>query len=372
VADVAIAGGRIARVGENIPAAEAKTVAGVAGLYVTPGLIDIHAHVAPRPVPERENSVQADLISFRSGVTTLVDAGTSGWRTFPSFRKNVIDRVATRVLALLNVASDGMGAATSEDDPSNFDPEATARVAKANADVVVGIKSAHYAGPGWESIDNAVKAANLANIPVMVDFGTVTEQRTLDVLLRDKLRKGDIYTHCYSGHRDELLRGRVNPAMEAGRKRGIFFDLGFGAGSFFWYVAVPLTEQKFYPDSISTDIHLRSVNGGMKDMLQSMAKVMSLGAPLEEIIRMSTHNPALQIRKPQLGNLDVGAEADVAVLRLDRGKFGLLDSAGARRDGDRMLACELTVRKGKVVWDLNGRAAADWKAFPYRRRPSAQ
>jgi dihydroorotase len=372
VMDVAIGRGKIARVEENIPAAQAKTVADVAGFYVTPGLVDIHAHVAPRPVPERENSVQADLISFRSGVTTLVDAGTSGWRTFPSFRKNVIDRVATRVLALLNVASDGMGAATSEDDPSNFDPEATARVAKANADVVVGIKSAHYAGPGWESIDNAVKAGNLANIPVMVDFGTVTEQRTLDVLLRDKLRKGDIYTHCYSGHRDELLHGKVNPAMEAGRKRGIFFDLGFGAGSFFWYVAVPLTEQKFYPDSISTDIHLRSVNGGMKDMLQSMAKVMSLGAPLEEIIRMSTHNPALQIRRPQLGNLDVGAEADVAVLRLDRGKFGLLDSAGARRDGGQMLACEMTVRKGAVVWDLNGRAAMDWKVFRYRRRPSSR
>jgi dihydroorotase len=319
-----------------------------------------------------DSNVQADVISFRSGVTTLVDAGTSGWRTFPEFKKHVIDRVETRVLAMLNIVSDGMGGAAGENDPSSMDAEATARVAKEYREIVVGIKSAHYAGPGWHSIDNSVKAGNLADIPVMVDFGTVTAERNLDVLLRDKLRPGDIYTHCYSGHRDELLHGRTNPAMEAGRKRGIFFDVGFGAASFYWFVAVPLTQQKFFPDSISTDIHLRSVNAGMKDMLQAMSKILALGAPLEEVIRMSTVNPARQIKRPKLGTLDVGAEADIAVLRLDRGKFGLLDSAGARYAGDRLLANEMTVRAGKVVWDLNGRAAQDWKTFPYRKRPDAQ
>jgi dihydroorotase len=206
----------------------------------------------------------------------------------------------------------------------------------------------------------------------MVDFGSVTAERNLDVLLRDKLRPGDIYTHCYSGHRDELLHGKVNPAMMAGRKRGIFFDVGFGAASFYWYVAVPLIEQGFLPDSISTDIHQRSINAGMKDMLQSMSKILALGIKLDDVIRMSTANPARQIKKPQLGNLDVGAEADIAVLRLDRGKFGLLDSASARYPGDRLLACEMTVRKGAVVWDWNGRAAADWKSFPYRRRPNSK
>jgi dihydroorotase len=375
--DVAVAGGKIARVAENIPSAQAKVVADVAGLYVTPGLIDIHAHVYTgtplRAKARSDNSVQADAISFRAGVTTLVDAGSSGWRTFPDFREHVINRAATRVLAMLNIASDGMGMGTSENDPASFDAEASAKAAKANADVVVGFKSAHYAGPGWHSIDNAVKAGNLAGgIPVMVDFGQVTEQRTLDVLLRDKLRPGDIYTHCYSGHRDELLHGKINPAMEAGRQRGIFFDVGFGQASFYWYVAVPLSAAKFWPDSISTDIHRRSMNAGMKDMVHTMSKVLGLGAPLEEVVRMSTWNPARQIKRPALGNLDVGAEADIAVLRLDRGKFGLLDSAGAKLPGDRMLACEMTVRGGAVVWDLNGRAAGDWKDFPYRRRPSSR
>ena len=376
VMDVAIAGDKIARVAENIPASEAKTVADLAGLYVVPGLIDIHAHVFTgtpvRAVAPRDTNLQADVISFRSGVTTLVDAGTSGWRTFPEFRDRVIRRSQTRILAMLNIAGHGMGGAGSEDDPKDMDPEATAKMALANRDIVVGIKSAHYAGPGWISIDNAVKAGNLADIPVMVDFGQVTPERNLDGLLRDKLRPGDIYTHCYSGHRDELLRGKVNPAMVDGRKRGVFFDVGFGAASFYWYVAVPLTQQGFFPDSISTDIHRNSVNAGMKDMLQTMSKIMALGASLEDVVRMSTVNPAKQIKRPQLGNLDPGAEADVAVLRLDRGRFGLLDSAGARYPGDRLLNCEMTIRAGKVAWDLNGRAAMDWKNFPYRRRPNSQ
>lgn len=376
VMDVAIAGGKIARLAENIPASQAKTVADVAGLYVVPGLIDIHAHVFTgtpvRAAARRDTNLQADVISFRSGVTTLVDAGTSGWRTFPEFRDLVIRRSQTRILAMLNIAGHGMGGGGSEDDPKDMDPEATAKMALANRDIVVGIKSAHYAGPGWISIDNAVKAGNLADIPVMVDFGQVTAERNLDGLLRDKLRPGDIYTHCYSGHRDELLRGKVNPAMVDGRKRGILFDVGFGAASFYWYVAVPLTQQGFFPDSISTDIHRNSVNAGMKDMLQTMSKIMALGASLEDVIRMSTVNPAKQIKRPQLGNLDPGAEADVAVLRLDRGKFGLLDSAGARYPGDRLLSCEMTIRAGQVAWDLNGRAAMDWRSFPYRRRPNSQ
>jgi dihydroorotase len=376
VMDLAITGGKIARVAENIPAAQAKTVANVAGLYVTPGLIDIHAHVytgtSKRGLVQRDTNVPADIISFRSGVTTLVDAGTSGWRTFPDFRDNVIKRAQTRVLAMLNIVGNGMGGGSGENDPADMDAEAAAKMARDNRDIVVGFKSAHYAGAGWHSIDNAVKAGKLADIPVMVDFGQVTEERNLDVLLRDKLRRGDIYTHAYSGHRDELLHGKLNPAMDAGRKRGIIFDVGFGQASFYWYVAVPLIMgQKFFPDSISTDIHRGSINGGMKDMLQCMSKILNLGASLEDVIRMSTANPAREIKRPQLGNLDVGSDADVTVLRLDRGSFGLLDSAGARYPGDRLLACEMTVRDGRVVWDLNGRAAADWKTFPYRRRPNA-
>lgn len=376
VMDVAISGDKIAQVAENIPAAQAKKVADVSGLYVTPGLIDIHGHVftntPTRASIEIDTSVVADVVSFPAGVTTIVDAGTSGWEHFEEFRKYVIDRSATRVFAMLNITSKGMRMGGDENDPAGMDPEATANMAKKHADVVVGIKSAHYGGPGWASIDNSVKAGTLANVPVMVDFGQITEERTLDALLREKLRPGDIYTHCYAGHRLELLHGKLNPAMEAGRKRGVVFDVGFGAASFYWYVAVPAMEAGFRPDTISTDIHRNSLHGGMKNMTDTMSKVLNLGVPLEDVIAMSTWAPAKVIKHPELGHLDVGAVADVAVLRLERGTFRLLDSAQAWYPGDRMLRAEVTVRAGRVMYDRGGYTAQSWKDFPYRRHPDSK
>jgi dihydroorotase len=372
VMDVAIAGGKIARVAADIPAAQAKKAVDVSGLYVTPGLVDMHVHLCAHCetplIPKESVSVQPDAFSFRTGVTTMVDAGTMGWRGFPEFRKLVIEGSQTRVLAFLNITGAGMGTGH-EDDPADIEAEAAARMAKANADVIVGFKSAHYAGPGWISIDNAVKAATLAGLPVMVDFGRINKERNIRTLFLEKLRPGDIYTHCFSGHREELLEdGKLNPAMWAGRKRGIIFDIGHGAGSFHWYVAVPAYEQGFYPDSISTDLHSASMNAGMKDMLNVMSKILNLGSSLDDVIRMSTSSPANEIHRPQLGNLDAGAEADVAVLRVERGEFGFLDCAGARNTGTQRLSCEMTLRKGKVVWDLNGRAGTDWKSFPYQKR----
>ncbi|MEK7405124.1 MAG: amidohydrolase family protein, partial [Acidobacteriota bacterium] len=266
-----------------------------------------------------------------------------------------------------NIVGGGMGPG-SENDPKEMDPEAAARVAKAHPDAVVGFKTAHYSGEGWHSVDNAVKAGTLAHLPVMVDFGTLTKERNLATLLVEKLRPGDIYTHCYAPHREELLEtGKLNPAMEGGRKRGVLFDVGHGGGSFFWWVAVPAFEQKFPPDTISTDLHTGSMNAGMKDLPNVMSKILNLGAPLEDVIRMSTWKPAQVIKRPQLGHLDVGAEADITVLRLDRGQFGLVDSAGARKSGDRLLVAEMTIRRGAVVWDLDGRATQDWRTFPYKK-----
>lgn len=367
VMDVAVAQGKIARVAERIPPAEAARLVDVSGLYVTPGLIDLHVHVYVWKEAGGEG-VQPDAFSFRSGVTTMVDAGSSGARTFDDFRDRIIRRAKTRVLAFLNIVGAGMGTGK-EDDPVQLDAAAAAGVARANPDIIVGFKSAHYAGPGWESVSNAVKAGEMTKLPVMVDFGRVNGVRNINTLLLDKLRPGDIYTHCYSGHRQELLdNGKLNPAMEAGRKRGIIFDLGHGAGSFYWYVAVPAYAEHFYPDSISTDLHTNSMNAGMKDMPHTMTKLLNLGSSLADVIRMSTWNPAQEIRRPQLGNLDPGADADIAVFRLDRGAFGMVDSAGAKKMGDRMLVAEMTIRAGKVVWDLNGRASDSWEKFPYQKR----
>jgi dihydroorotase len=372
VMDVAIAGGKIAKVAAGIPASDARRVADVAGLYVTPGLVDIHVHVYANTglpgVLTGDSSVAPDAFSFRSGVTTMVDAGTAGWRNFPDFRKKIIDRSRTRVLALINIVGGGMGP-NDEHDPKDMDAEATAKMAKANADVVVGFKTAHYKGQGWPSVDGAVKAGQMTGLPVMVDFGYIDKDRNLNALFMDKLRPGDIYTHCYSGHRDEVVNGKLNPAMVAGRKRGIIFDVGHGGGSFYWNVAVPAFEAKFYPDSISTDLHTGSMNAGMKDMANVMSKILNLGVPLAEVIKMSTWNPAKEIKREELGHLTVGAEADVAVLNVEKGQFGFIDSAGARKSGNQRIIAELTLRKGRVMWDLNGRAAEDWTKFKYRPRP---
>jgi dihydroorotase len=370
--DVAITDGHIARVAAQIAPAEAKKLVDVSGLYVTPGLIDMHVHVFKRnnpPITMNEEAVQPDAFSFRSGVTTMVDAGSSGWKEFPEFRDRVIKKAKTRVLAFLNIVGAGMGTGH-ENEPSEMVVEAAAKCAKENPDIIVGFKSAHYAGPGWPSVENAVKAGSLAGLPVMVDFGQITSSRNIDTLFMDKLRPGDIFTHCFSGHREEVLEdGKLNPAMVEGRKRGIIFDIGFGQASFYWYVAVPAYQAGFYPDSISTDLHTNSMNGGMKNISNVMTDIMGLGSSFADVVRMATWAPAQEIRRPALGNLDVGAEADIAVFRLETGRYGLLDSAGAKMPGTQRILCELTLRKGTILWDLNGLASEDWKNFNYRKGP---
>jgi dihydroorotase len=373
VRDVAIANGHVARVAAHIAASEARKVVDCSGLYVAPGLLDIHVHVyhrLARPSPGESYAIDPDSFSFRSGVTTMVDAGTSGWKEFADFREQVISRAKTRVLAFLNIVAAGISGPANENDPGQMDSEGAARCARENADVIVGFKTAHYGGPGWYAVDGAVKAGNATKLPVMVDFGMITQERGIDTLFLDKLRPGDIFTHCFSGHREEVLQdGKLNPLMKEGRKRGIVFDIGYGAGSFFWYVAVPAYQAGFYPDSISTDLHSSSMNGGVKSMTNIMSSILNLGSSLADVIRMSTWAPAQEIRRPQLGNLDVGAEADVTVLRVEKGNFGLLDSAGARKPGTERILCELTLRKGEVVWDLNGLASQDWQSFPYKKGP---
>ena len=368
VRDVAILGGKIAAVAEHIDPATAFKVVDVTGLYVTPGLIDIHVHVfASTGEPNSyagDNGVYPDGFTFRVGVTTVADAGSSGWRNFEDFKTHIIDRARTRVLAFLNIVGAGMRGAPYEDNLYDMEARSTAEMAQRHKGLIIGIKTAHYSGPEWTPVERAVEAGTMANIPVMVDFGTDWPQRPIEELLTKKLRPGDIYTHCYSGLRRELVNGHVNPGMIEGRQRGIIFDVGHGGGSFAWRIAVPAIQQGFLPDSISTDLHIGSMNSGMKDMLNLMSKFLALGLPLQTVIADSTWHPAREVHHEELGNLSPGAPADIAVLRLEHGTFGFTDMFGARLDGSQKLVCELTLRDGRVVWDLNGITRPDWKTLP--------
>jgi dihydroorotase len=365
VMDVAVENHHIAAVAAHIDPSLAVKAIDVSGLYVTPGLVDIHVHVYAGTGEAASyaggNSVYPDGFTFRAGVTTVADAGCSGWKNFEDFKAHVIDRSKTRVLAFLNIVGAGMRGPKYEQNLDEMDPKAAAAMARKYPGVIVGIKTAHYLAPDWTAVDRAVEAGTLANIPVMVDFGAFLPERPYQQLVTSKLRPGDISTHMYRDLVPMLdAQGKVLPYLFEARKRGVIFDVGHGGGSFLFRQAVPAIQQGWVPDSISTDLHIGSMNSGMKDMLNLMSKFLNMGIPLTDVIRDSTSNPAKEIKHPELGTLSVGSDADIAVLRLEHGRFGFVDNSGARMAGDRKLICEMTVRDGQVVWDLNGLASDDW------------
>ena len=349
--DVAVAGGRIAAVQADIPAAQARKVVDVSGLYVVPGLVDLHMHVFGY-----EGSLVPDETALPAGTTTIVDAGGSGWRTFDEFRRTVIAHSKTRVLALLNIVGKGMVGEPYESDIEDMDPAKTAETILRNRDVIVGIKTAHFAKPGWDAIDRAVEAGRRANVPVMVDDKIFTNSgRTTREELLEHLRPGDIHTHMYNDRQIELIdrfTGKVQPWMIEARQRGVLFDVGHGGGSFLWPVAARAVAQGFVPDTISTDLHQGSLYIQQSDMPNVMSKMMLLGMSFPDVLVRSTVNPAKEIgRYPELGTLGVGRVADIAVLEEQSGVFAFKDSWPAKRLGTKRLECVLTIRDGKVVYE---------------------
>lgn len=365
VMDVGILDHKIAAIEKNLAPATADKVIDVSGLIVTPGLVDIHTHVYAgtglRDAYDGDNSVYPDGFTFRSCVTTVADAGSSGWRNFPDFKDRVIDRSKTRILAFLNIVGAGMGGKV-EQDVSEMDPAAAAEMAKKYPTLIVGFKTAHFEAPEWTAVDRALEAGKLASLPVMVDFGKFRPERPYADLVSKRLRPGDISTHMYIDYIPMLdSQGHVNSYLFEAQKRGVIFDVGHGGGSFVFNQAVPAVQQGFLPTSISTDLHIGSMNAGMKDMTNVMSKFLNIGMSLPDIILRSTWQPAKEIHHDDLGSLSIGSDADVAVLRVEKGKFGFVDSLGGRLDGDQKLVCELTLRSGRVLWDLNGLARGRWQ-----------
>lgn len=373
VLDVGIAHGKIAAVAPHLP--PSGKVLDVQGCIVAPGLVDMHCHCYPF-FPLAEDSlptIHPDAHLFQQGVTTAVDAGTCGWRDFIQFKEEIIDKAKVRVFAMLNIASTGMVRLDGEQDCRNFQPALVAQMAREYKDVVVGIKSAHYwvgrpydaDHAPWASIDSMVEAGELSGLPCMADFQPNGPERTYPDLILKHLRPGDIHTHVYAQQFPILdENGKVNDFLFEARERGVVFDLGHGAGSFWFRNAVPALQQGFYPDTLSTDLYLDNVAGPVIGLLHVMSKYLSMGMPLQEVICRTTLRPAEVLHLPEVGTLSVGACADVAVMRLIEGKVHFADSGHARMAGDKRLECMATLRGGEIVYDPYALSMPDWQTAP--------
>ncbi|SKC17991.1 amidohydrolase/deacetylase family metallohydrolase [Dyadobacter psychrophilus] len=358
VMDVAVSKGIIAKIAAIIEGPADKIIQ-AKGLYVTPGFIDMHTHVFVGPnaglFANGVNSVSPDDFTFRSGVTTVVDAGTSGWRSFALFKKQVIDQSKTRILAFINIAGDGMTGGEHEQNIADMVPDSALKAINQYSETIVGVKIGHYNGADWAPFDNAIKLARQIEKPLFVECHL--PQYSLQDQL-ERLRSGDMITHTYENIKERMPiigeDGKVRPFVLEAKKRGVLFDLGHGGAGFWFDQAAPAIKQGFAPNSFGTDLHRFSMNSAMKDMTNVMSKFMALGLSLTDVVKIATWNAAMAIKHEELGNIDTGNVADIAIFKISEGVFGFTDSGGKTISGSRKLEMEMTVRDGKVVWDLNG------------------
>lgn len=366
VRDVAISRGKIELVTTDIASSRGKQVIEAKGLYVCPGFIDIHTHVfvgsQPEVFADGVNSLSPDDFTFKSGVTTVVDAGTSGAQSFPKFKEQVIDRSKTRILAWLNIAGPGMIGSPGQEDISVMNVDDAVATIDKYRDRIVGVKIGHFDGEEWIPFERALSAASQAVVPMFVECH-LPKYKLEDQLA--KMRPGDIITHSFEKVSERMSviddQGKVRDFVLAAKSRGILFDLGHGGAGFWFSEAIPAIKQGLLPHTFGTDLHRFSMNAGMKDMSNVMSKFMALGLSRTDVVRRATWNAAQAIHREDLGNLSTGSVADMAIIREVTGDFGFVDAGGNRIMGDRKLIAELTLREGKVVWDLNGLSA---KAYP--------
>ena len=369
IGDIGISNGIIKYVGEELPIDSSRKIINAESLIVVPGLIDIHSHNFHGTIPNRylSNSFSAlppDGFSFRSGITTIVDVGGAGWKNFEVFKEQVIEKSKTRVLAFLNIIGLGMQGGEIEQNIDDMDEMLTAEMANKYPEHIVGIKLAHFNGYNWIPVDKVTKAGELSDRPVMIDFGGSNPLMPLDSLLLHKLRPGDIFTHTYANVRGRMSivdgNNKLHDFVKEAQNKGIIFDVGHGGGSFAFSQAIPAINQGLKPNTISTDLHTGSMNGGMKDLLNVMSKFLNMGLNLNEVITSVTWDAAKSIKKENLGNLSVGSIADITILNLREGDFGFIDTKNKKMNGTKKLECELTIKDGKIVYDLNGLASLKW------------
>ncbi len=364
--DIAIHEGKVMAIGRGLPRQGAKKVIEAKGMFVCPGLIDMHTHVfvggQPKKFANGSNSLSPDDFAPRSGVTTVVDAGTSGWRNFAQFKRQVIDISKTRVLAFLNIAGVGMTGDAQQEDLKEMHVSKAVECIREYPDLIVGVKIGHYTGSSWKPFDNAILAAERTDRPIFVECH-LPQYPLQDQLT--KMRPCDIITHSYEkvSERASVIGedGYLRPVVKEAAARGVLFDLGHGGAGFWFSEAIPALRQGLAPNSFGTDLHRFSMNAGMKNMLNVMSKYVAMGMDIREALRRATWLPAQALGRADLGHLSMGAVADVAVLRLREGEFGFVDAGNNRIRGEQMLEAELTLRAGKVIWDLNGIGATPFK-----------
>jgi dihydroorotase len=351
VTDVAVAGGKIAAIARNIDAREAVRSVSVTGQIVTPGLIDIHVHGFEGI---SHWGLNLDQWCIARGITTGVDAGTSGADSFVGFRRLVIEQSRTRILAFLNISRVGLIAEPGElVDMRMIDAPSALRVAKEHADVIVGLKvrcGANYSGPNdLHAVRTARGVADQIGKPLMIHVNT--PYTPMDKIL-DVLQPGDIITHAFrKGGQGGVIgpEGRVSDYIRRARDRGILFDIGHGSAGFSFASTEAALKENFPPSTISSDIHAPGALGPVFDLLTTMAKVQVLGVPLEKVVEMTTSAAAKAIHKTgEMGSLKPGSTADISVFDLVQGSFPLVDSQREVRKATQRIEPFLTLRRGRL------------------------
>jgi dihydroorotase len=362
--DIAVSRGKVVEVARSISSSSARRKIDATGKIVSPGFVDIHTHVAHDIV---KLGIDPDKLCLQNGATTVADAGSTGELNFRGFKRYVIDRSETRILAFINVESLGM--IEFDDGPSNTDQrwpmlitaadDALAplfvnrknllSVLRGSKGTIAGIKWAHH---GLKLLEITRQIADEAQCRVMAENHFMPEGLKY-------LRKGDIITHAYHFHVNRVNNRRdgltedgktIHPEIFQARKRGVLLDVGHGKGSFTWRVAALAMEAGLEPDTISTDLWIGNVNGPVFNMPTTMSKFLHLGMTLERVVEASTSRPAAALGvSGALGTLDVGATADVTIFSVVEGRHPLVDVLGVKKMADRLITVTDVVKGGKIV-----------------------